>query len=135
MNFLYTFWEIHCCTWTYMKSDKTPTKLFQDLYCSMFAPMYGFSHSEAVVQRCSVRKLFWKISQSSQENTCARVFFLIKLQASTCNFIKGKLWQRCFLVKFLRTPFLQSTSGGCFCVLTKQANKHLNFLLTTHLRS
>ena len=28
---------------------------------------------EAVVQRCSVKKLFLEISQNSQENTCARV--------------------------------------------------------------
>ena len=36
----------------------------------------------------------------------------------TCNFIKKKLRHRCFpvnIVKFLRTPFLQNTSGGCFC--------------------
>ena len=44
---------------------------------------------EAVVQRCSVKKVSLEISQNSQENTCARVSFLIKLQAS-----------------FLRTPFL-----------------------------
>ena len=31
------------------------------------------------------KKLFWEISQSSLENACARVSFLIKLQA--CNFI------------------------------------------------
>ena len=36
---------------------------------------------EAVVQRCSVIKVFLEISQNSQENTCARVSFLIKLQA------------------------------------------------------
>ena len=30
---------------------------------------------EAVVQRCSVKKVFLEISQSSQENTCVRVFF------------------------------------------------------------
>ena len=36
---------------------------------------------EAVVQRCSVKKVFLEISQNSQENTCARVLFLIKLQA------------------------------------------------------
>ena len=35
---------------------------------------------EAVVQRCSVQKVFLKISQNSQENTRARVYFLIKLQ-------------------------------------------------------
>ena len=35
---------------------------------------------EAVVHRCSVKKVFLEISQNSQENTCARVSFLIKLQ-------------------------------------------------------
>ena len=39
-------------------------------------------NTEAVVQRCSVKKVFLEISQNSQENTCARVCFLIKLQAS-----------------------------------------------------
>ena len=38
--------------------------------------------SEAVIQRCSVNKVFLEISQNSQENTCARVSFLIKLQPS-----------------------------------------------------
>ena len=37
---------------------------------------------EAVFQRCSVKKVFLEISQNSQENTCARVSFLIKLQVS-----------------------------------------------------
>ena len=37
---------------------------------------------EAVVQRCSVKKVFLKILQISQENTSARVSFLIKLQES-----------------------------------------------------
>ena len=31
---------------------------------------------------CSVKKVFLEISQNSQEKTCARVFFLIKLQTS-----------------------------------------------------
>ena len=35
---------------------------------------------QAVAQRCSVRKVFLEISQNSQENTCARFSFLIKLQ-------------------------------------------------------
>ena len=32
--------------------------------------------------------------------------------------LKKRLWHRCFPVnfaKFLRTPFFQNTSGGCFC--------------------
>ena len=36
---------------------------------------------EEVSQLCSVKKVFLKISQNSQENNCARVSFLIKLQA------------------------------------------------------
>ena len=35
--------------------------------------------TETVVHRCSVKKVFLEISQNSQENTCARVSFLIKL--------------------------------------------------------
>ena len=38
--------------------------------------------TEAIVQRCSVKKVFLEISQNSQEDTCARVSFLIKLQPS-----------------------------------------------------
>ena len=34
------------------------------------------------------KKVFLKVSQNSQEKTCARVSFLITLQSSTCNFIK-----------------------------------------------
>ena len=37
---------------------------------------------EAVAQRCSVKKAFLEISQNSQEKTCARVSFLINMQAS-----------------------------------------------------
>ena len=37
--------------------------------------------AEAVAQWCSVKKVFLKISLNSPENTCARVSFLIKLQA------------------------------------------------------
>ena len=34
--------------------------------------------SEAVVQRCSVKKVFLDILQNSQENTCAKVSFFNK---------------------------------------------------------
>ena len=44
--------------------------------------------AEAVVWGCSVEKVFLEISQNLQENTCARVYLLIKLQALAWNFIK-----------------------------------------------
>ena len=37
---------------------------------------------EAVAKKCSVKEVFLEILQNSQENTCATVSFLIKLQAS-----------------------------------------------------
>ena len=42
--------------------------------------------------------MFLEISQNSQENTCARVSFLIKLQAR--NFIKKEILARVFSCEF-----------------------------------
>ena len=53
-----------------------------------------FALSEAVAQRFSVKNVFLDISQNSQENTCARVSFLIKLQAlgfCFCSFSDGNV--------------------------------------------
>ena len=50
-------------------------------------------------QVCSVRKGFLEILQNSQENTCARVSFLIKLQAA-CNFIKKETLPQVFSCEF-----------------------------------
>ena len=58
-------------------------------------------------QRCSIKKVFLEISQNSQENTYARVSFLITLQA----------WDL----------FLQNTSDGCFLIgSVLQAALHYN---------
>ena len=54
-------------------------------------------NTEAVAQRCSVKKVFLEISQNSQENACAATL------------LKKRLWHRYFPVnfaKFLKTPFL-----------------------------
>ena len=75
-----------------------------------------------------MKKGVLEISQNSQEKTCTRVIFLNKVAclqackfikketlAQVCNFIKKETLQKCFPVnfaKFLRTPFLQKTSGG-----------------------
>ena len=82
--------------------------------------------TEAVARRCSVKKVFLDISQNSQENTCVKVSFLIKLQASglrPATLLKKRLWRRCFpvnLAKFLRTTFLI---------------EHLRWLLLTILKA
>ena len=57
-------------------------------------------HQEAVFRRCSVNKVFLEISQNSQENSCIRVSFLIKLQAEACNFIKKETLAQVFSCEF-----------------------------------
>ena len=64
--------------------------------------------TKAVVRMCSVKTVFLEISQNSQENTCARDSFLIKLQT--------------------RPPLVQVFSYE-FCEISK------NTFLTEHLRA
>ena len=79
-------------------------------------------NSEAVVQSCSTRKMFLKISQNSQESTCARVSFLIKSQAwglqlyyetfaqvfscEICEIFKNTLFKEHFWWLLLKISFL-----------------------------
>ena len=64
---------------------------------------------EAIVQRCSVKKLFLNISQNSQENTCDRVFFLKSCRPWPVTILKKWIWHRCFPVsseKIFKNTFL-----------------------------
>ena len=68
---------------------------------------------EAVARRCSVKKVFSKISQNAEKNLCRSLCFLglqvyYKRNSGTGVF----LWIFQF---FLRNIFLRNTSGGCFC--------------------
>ena len=60
-----------------------------------FLMKYRSSH-----RKCSIKKVFLEISQNSQENTCARVSFLMKFQASGCNFIKRETLAQAFSCEF-----------------------------------
>ena len=53
-----------------------------------FPPEARLVQTEAATRGVPSKKVFLEISQNSQENTCTRVSFLIKLQAYACNFIK-----------------------------------------------
>ena len=63
-------------------------------------------------RRCSIKKLFLKMLQSSQQNTCVRVFFFNKVARHSCNFIKkethgaGFSYKSCEISKYTsyRTP-------------------------------
>ena len=72
----------------------------------MFFLIWTFS-TEAVFRRCSAKNVVIKISENLLENTCARVSFLIKLQAEACNFIKKEAPAQVPMnyAKFLKTSF------------------------------
>ena len=49
-----------------------------------------------------IEKVFLEILQNLQENTCARVSFLIKLRPKTCNFIKKETLAQVFSCQFCK---------------------------------
>ena len=59
--------------------------------------------------------MFLEISQNSQENICARISFLIKLQSEACNFIKKETLAQLF--------------SSLFCEISR------NTIFTEHLRA
>ena len=69
------------------------------------------------------KKVFLEISQNSQENTCARVSFLVKLQASSLQFyfIKKETLTQVISCEFCEIS--KNTSGDCFCHLSKSFDK------------
>ena len=60
----------------YIHQINSPSKIFRRLSEALILV------AEVVIRRCSVKKVFLEISHKSQENTCAKVSSLIKLQAS-----------------------------------------------------
>ena len=76
--------------------------------------------SEAAAGGILQKKMFLKILQYSQENTCARVSFLIKLQASgPLLYSKSDIF-RWIVQNFQKYFFLQNSSGRLllnFCEL------------------
>ena len=59
-------------------ADLKPTQMFSREVFKIFKITFFAEHlraTEAVVRMCSIKKVFLKISQNSQENTCAKVSF------------------------------------------------------------
>ena len=56
--------------------------------------------TEEVIGKCSIQKMFLEISRHSQENTCARVSFLINLQFAGCHLIEKDTLAQVFSCEF-----------------------------------
>ena len=66
------------------------------------------SMSEAVVQRCSVKKVFLEIEQFTEKHLCQSLIFNKVAGPRPATLLNKRLWHRCFPVnfmKFLRAPF------------------------------
>ena len=93
----------------------TKMKLFFKLDIQKFTISNRITHNTvAAVRRCSVKKVSLEITQHLQENTCARVSFLIKLQTLR-------------LATLLKKETLAQVFSCKYCEISK------NTLLTEHL--
>ena len=71
---------------------------------------YAKESTESVSWKCSLKKVFLKIPQNSQENKhlCQSLCFSKGAGLRPATLLKKSLWHTCFpvnLVKFLRSPF------------------------------
>ena len=75
------FWRSKQYTdWVFTKWNVFPKWKSQAVWKGMTAFLLGLTNTSSH-RRCSIKKMFLKISQNSLENACTRVTFLIKLQA------------------------------------------------------
>ena len=88
--------------------------------CSQKKSWIKFSNkvliTEATIGGGFLKKVFLNISPNLQENTCARLSFLIKLQAlglQACNVIKKETLAQMCSWEFRK--IFKNTSGGCCC--------------------
>ena len=100
-------WNI--CPWT---------SEINHFYQSLFKKIHYKLQSKTITRWFSVKKTLLKVLQNSQENTCLRVSFLLKLKASGLKLYLKRdsgtdvfLW---ILRNFYKHPFLQNTSGSSF---------------------
>ena len=88
----------------------------------------GKSRDRSSHRRCSVRKgVLRNFTKFTGKHLCQSLF--LNGVARPATILKKGLWHRCFpvnFVKLLRTPFLQSTSGGCFCIFDDSIDRMIN---------
>ena len=77
-----------------------------------------FHEEDDDIIRSSLSQMFFKIGILKNFATFTGKHLCWSLKA--CNFIKNRLLHRDFpvnIMKFLRTPFLQNVSSGCFSII------------------
>ena len=114
--FMYLFKTKKVCNVIYCQSF---LKAFENGNNTQHGKLLRFLWSSHL--RSSIKKVFLKISQNSQENTCVGVFILINSHASDLElYQKRRLRHRCFPVNstnFLEHLFFRTPPNNCFWIL------------------
>ena len=97
--------SLDCVSWN------STTLVFPSFHFIFFDKWIWFVRmAEAGIGGVLWKKMFLKISQNSQENTCVRVSFFNKVACP-------RLWHRSFPVNFMKfwgTSFYRTPPGDCF---------------------
>ena len=79
-------------------------------------------------RRCSLKKgVLRNFAKFTRKHLCQRPFFNKVAGLRPAAFLKKSLWHRCFHInfaKFLRTPFLQNTSGRLLLPVRRDKTSH-----------
>ena len=79
----------------------------------VFRPATLLKRYRSSHQRCSIKRAVLKnFAIFTGKHLCRSRFFVKVVGLQACNFMKKRLWQRCFspnIVKYLRTPTLKNT--------------------------
>ena len=80
--------------------------------------------------RCSMKKGVLRNFGKFKGKHLYQSLFFNKVAGRPASLLKKGLWHMCFPVnfpKFLKTPFLQNTSGGCFYIYPSLKNSERKF--------
>ena len=75
-------------------------KMEEYLFLSIYSAYLETDEHLKAVAGCSLKRMFLRISQNSQKNTCARVFFNKGAVLRPAALLKKRLCHRCFPVNF-----------------------------------
>ena len=128
-NHRFNFWinVFFICLNSHCRIEVLKSRVALPHHINKFISLPNYSALEPANGGALQEKVLLETFQNSQENTCARASILVNLQVDACNFIRKRLWHRCFslnFLKFLRTPFLLNICGRPLLQLWTLLNTH-----------
>ena len=99
-----------------------------NIYSSYIYILQIVYNPEAATGGVLWEKMFLEILHISQQNTCGRVSFLIKMQAQSCNFVKEKILAQVFSWKFCKI------SKNTFFIERLRVTASNNYLISLSFR-